>query len=64
MSVIDAKAKIYAVKVDVTVEEDIVKGFQWVEDNLGPVHILVNNAGIFPKDSSLSEGDTKGWDGN
>lgn len=52
------KAKVYGVKVDITKEEDIIRGFKWVEDNLGPVHILINNAGIFPNDS-LCEGSTE-----
>ncbi|XP_044262330.1 farnesol dehydrogenase-like [Tribolium madens] len=54
------KGKLVAVKVDITKEEDIIKGFKWVLDNLGPVHILVNNAGIL-QPTNLTEGETKMW---
>lgn len=37
--------KLYSVKTDITKEEDILNAFQWVKNNLGPVHILINNAG-------------------
>lgn len=36
----------YPLRCDVTQEEDILAAFQWVETNLGGVHVLVNNAGI------------------
>ncbi|EFA12017.1 farnesol dehydrogenase [Tribolium castaneum] len=56
----DKKGKLFAVKVDLTNEEEIIKGFKWVTDNLGPVHILVNNAGVI-QPTNLTEGDTKMW---
>jgi len=52
--------KVHAVAVDVTKEEDILKAFKWVKDNLGPIHILVNNAGI-ARTTGLIEGETKLW---
>jgi len=52
--------KLYAVKADVSKEDDILQAFKWVKDNLGPIHILVNNAG-FSRDSTLINGDTKKW---
>ncbi|XP_044261217.1 farnesol dehydrogenase-like [Tribolium madens] len=52
--------KLYAVKADMTQEKDILDAFKWVLDNLGPVHILINNAG-FAKEGYLSEGDTETW---
>lgn len=36
----------YAVKCDVTKEEEIIKGFKWVHQHLGPANILINNAGV------------------
>jgi NADP+-dependent farnesol dehydrogenase len=36
--------KLYALKCDITKEEDIKEAFKWVKDNLGGVDILVNNA--------------------
>lgn len=34
------------IRCDVSREENILKAFKWIRDNLGPVHILVNNAGL------------------
>lgn len=42
----DAPGELYAVKCDLTKEEQILEAFNWVKENLGPVHILVNNAGF------------------
>jgi NADP+-dependent farnesol dehydrogenase len=54
------KGKLYAIKVDMTKEDDILKGFKWVSEKLGPVHILVNNAGI-TQNTNLTEGETEKW---
>jgi NADP+-dependent farnesol dehydrogenase len=54
------KGKLFAVKVDMTKEDDILKGFKWVSEKLGPVHILVNNAGL-TQQTNLTEGDTEKW---
>jgi NADP+-dependent farnesol dehydrogenase len=55
------KGKLHAVKADITKEEDILKAFKWTSDNLGPVHILVNNAGLMQKTNLTTEGDTEKW---
>jgi NADP+-dependent farnesol dehydrogenase len=52
--------KLYAVKADMSKEEEIVKAFKHVCDNYGPIHILINNAGIMPN-NGLSDGDSKIW---
>ena len=52
--------KLHAVKTDITKEEDIVQAFQWIEKNLGHVHILINNAGI-SKENFLRDGDSASW---
>ncbi|KAJ3642954.1 hypothetical protein Zmor_025699 [Zophobas morio] len=54
------KGKLYAFKADVGVEEDILNAFKWTEKNLGPVHILINNAGVL-QDTNLIDGETKKW---
>ncbi|KAJ8943899.1 hypothetical protein NQ318_019507 [Aromia moschata] len=46
--------------VDVSKEDDIVRAFAWIKDNLGPVHILVNNAGI-ACGKRLLDGDSEAW---
>jgi len=45
VSLRSASGKLYALKCDITKEEDIKEAFKWVKDNLGGVDILVNNAG-------------------
>ncbi|XP_060524571.1 farnesol dehydrogenase-like [Cylas formicarius] len=54
------KGKLYALKCDVTKEEDILEAFKWVRENLGPVSILVNNAGL-AQDTTLIDGDITKW---
>lgn len=52
-----SSGKLYPVECDVTKEENVVAAFAWVKDNLGPVNVLVNSAGI-TKESSLVGGDS------
>ncbi|XP_060523996.1 farnesol dehydrogenase-like [Cylas formicarius] len=54
------KGKLHAVKCDVTKEEDILEAFKWVRENLGPVSILVNNAGLALA-TTLIDGDSTKW---
>lgn len=51
---------LYACKVDMTVENEIKAGFKWTLENVGPIHVLVNNAGV-ATNTSLYDGDTKLW---
>ncbi|XP_031343982.1 farnesol dehydrogenase-like [Photinus pyralis] len=37
---------LHALQVDVTKEDQVVGAFKWVKEHLGPIHILVNCAGI------------------
>ena len=37
---------LYAVKADVSKEEEIVSLFKWIKNNLRGVDVLINNAGI------------------
>ncbi|KAG8238105.1 hypothetical protein J437_LFUL012716 [Ladona fulva] len=41
-----AKGKLYPLKGDVTKEEDVKKIFDYVRQEFGVVHVLVNNAGL------------------
>ncbi|XP_060525370.1 farnesol dehydrogenase-like [Cylas formicarius] len=54
------KGKLVAIQADITKEEDIKAAFAYVLKNLGPVSILVNNAGL-SKYTSLTDGDTQLW---
>lgn len=42
----ELKAKVHPIKCDVSNEADVIRAFEWIDENLGGVHILVNNAGI------------------
>jgi NADP+-dependent farnesol dehydrogenase len=55
------KGKLHAVKADISKEEDILNAFKWTSDNLGPVHVLVNNAGVAENTNLTTQGDTKKW---
>ena len=50
----------HAFKADISKEEDILKAFKWVTENLGAPHILINNAGVIQQ-TTLVEGDTEMW---
>lgn len=54
------KGNLYPFKGDVSDEQDIKKIFKWSLENLGPVHILVNNAGVHFR-TSLIDCDTEPW---
>lgn len=56
----DKPGKFHGITADVTVEDNIIRAFQWVKDNLGPVHILINNAGVL-QNTTLIDGDTSIW---
>ena len=49
---------LHAFKTDITKEEDVLSAFKWTEENVGPVSILINCAGVF-KDPSLMSGKTE-----
>lgn len=52
--------KMHAIQTDIMNEDEILNAMQWIKNNLGPVHILINNAGITRK-APLIEGDTAEW---
>lgn len=54
------KGKLYAVKCDIMIEEELLNAFKWISDNVGVVHILVNNAGVY-RDTNLINGDSDDW---
>lgn len=45
----------YPLECDLTNENDILKAFKWIDDNLGGIHFLINNAGIIRKSSILGK---------
>lgn len=54
------RGTLYAVRTDMTNEKEILEAFEWTKKNVGPVHILVNNAGGAGF-TSLTDGDTAIW---
>ncbi|XP_018576642.1 farnesol dehydrogenase-like, partial [Anoplophora glabripennis] len=54
------KGKFYPLKSDLTKEEYILNTFKWIKENLGTIHILVNNAGYLGK-TTLIDGDSDVW---
>jgi NADP+-dependent farnesol dehydrogenase len=59
-SVKGCSGTLYAVKADVSKEEEVVALFKWVKNNLGGVDVLINNAGI-PGKSTLHDGPVSQW---
>ncbi|HEY2759118.1 MAG TPA: SDR family oxidoreductase [Pirellulales bacterium] len=49
-------------ELDVADRGSVIRLFQWVEANIGPVHILVNAAGINIKNRMMSEMQPEQWD--
>ena len=43
---VDLQKNLYAKKCDVSVEQEIVDTFRWIEKEFNEVHVFVNNAGI------------------
>ncbi|KAJ3651875.1 hypothetical protein Zmor_017881 [Zophobas morio] len=56
----DQPGELFAISCDVTKEENIQEAFKWVSENVGPVHILINNAGL-TKPTNLTDGCTELW---
>nr|CAI5850336.1 unnamed protein product [Callosobruchus analis] len=54
------KGKFYPLVADVSKEQDILEGFDWIRKNLGAVHILVNNAGV-GNPSGILDGSVGNW---
>lgn len=52
--------KLYPLQCDVKDEQQVLNAFQWIRSNLGPIHILVNNAGCGAA-TNLVEGSTELW---
>lgn len=53
----EVSGKILAYKCDVSSLQSIKDAFKWIEDKVGVVHILVNNAGVIRNVKILSEDD-------
>ncbi|XP_030745972.1 farnesol dehydrogenase-like [Sitophilus oryzae] len=56
------KGTFHPVQCDITKESDLVNAFEWIKKNLGPVSVLINNAGK-GGDTTLINGDVELWKG-
>ncbi|RZF36996.1 hypothetical protein LSTR_LSTR004684 [Laodelphax striatellus] len=54
------KGKVYALRADVTKEDEVVAAFEWIRKNLGGVDILINNAGVTYK-TNITDGEVQHW---
>lgn len=36
----------YTLECDLVNENDILKSFKWIDENIGAIHFMINNAGI------------------
>lgn len=54
------KGKFYPLQVDMTKQDELLVAFHWIKSNLGPIHILINNAGTHTF-STLLNGEAEEW---
>lgn len=52
--------QLYPFKADITNEKEIIETFQEISTTLGPIHILVNSAGL-AQSTTLIGGDAEKW---
>lgn len=52
--------KLYAKKCDITQEDQIVETFAWIKNNIGPVNIIINNAGFIYR-QTIIDGSFETW---
>lgn len=43
---VGSEGKIYAIRCDVKDEKQVAEAFEWIDDHLGAISILINNAGV------------------
>lgn len=56
----DLPGELFAYKADVCSEPEIVAAYDFIEKHVGPIHILVNNAGVLYT-APLLDGDVELW---
>ncbi|VVC31662.1 Short-chain dehydrogenase/reductase SDR,NAD(P)-binding domain [Cinara cedri] len=53
--------RFYPLVCDVTDENDILNAFKWIDENIGGIHFMINNAGII-RISPIMSGATDKWE--
>jgi NAD(P)-dependent dehydrogenase (short-subunit alcohol dehydrogenase family) len=56
-----AGQQIIGASCDVSVEEEVKRFFHWVQSRLGPVNVLVNNAGVYGPKGESEKVDFREW---
>lgn len=56
----ESKGKFHYKAVDLKKEDEIFGAFNWIDETLGGIYLLVNNAGLFHY-TSLLDGNTEEW---
>lgn len=51
----DSSGKLHPIECDVTKEQSVIAAFAWIKNNLGPIGVLVNSAGITKESSLIGE---------
>ncbi|KAL5275437.1 DHRS11.2 family protein [Megaselia abdita] len=54
----EQQKKYFPMKCDVTNEDSIKKAFEWIEQNLGGIDVLINNAGVIKYTDLVKENNT------
>jgi len=52
--------RFHPLECDLTNENDILKAFKWIDENIGGIHFMINNAGII-RISPILGGSTEDW---
>lgn len=55
----EAQPRLHSIRCDVAIESDILAAFAWVNERLGGVDILINNAGILKTTNLTDAGNTE-----
>lgn len=53
------RGKLHPIRCDVTQEAEVIRAFRWVEEHLGGVHILINNAGVVREGNLVDANNTE-----
>ncbi|XP_049800263.1 dehydrogenase/reductase SDR family member 11-like [Schistocerca nitens] len=56
----DAPGRLYPLQCDVSCEENVLRAFKWIKENLGGVDVLINSAGIC-RENLPTNGQTAEW---
>uniref|UniRef100_T1GFR0 Dehydrogenase n=1 Tax=Megaselia scalaris TaxID=36166 RepID=T1GFR0_MEGSC len=52
------RSRLHPIRCDVTLEADVIRAFRWVEEHLGGVYVLINNAGVVKEGNLIDQNNT------